>query len=195
MTEAVSCSCLAALGVCVLIAILLIKIKFCKHKNKSNLVLIPLELCNYDVFILCADEDDKMVKECIEEPLMEDGYKVLKKNTAPDIFLAGEDIISCLDKVLKICARVIIFCSTNYNYHRCDNDKREMDYFKDMSGSCDRRIIPIITDGNGAMDFKEFSQMRITSFELLNDSKARKIFINKLKRDINTNNFIITRRK
>jgi hypothetical protein len=149
----------------------------------------------YDVFILCADEDEEFVMDFIENPLIELGYKTMRKNTAPDgLFALGNAIVSDIDHVIKLCSHVIVICSENYNSTRCvesdditNHCSIELNYCKELISSCNGRVIPVILDGVGGSDFDEFTQHRVKTEEILSNRKARKTFIKKLERDISIN--------
>lgn len=143
----------------------------------------------YDVFILCADEDEKFVTDFIERPLNELGYKTMRKNTAPDgLFALGNTVVSDIDHAIKLCSQVIVVCSVNYTNSKQSDGTRnhsniELNYCKELI-SCNGRVIPIVLDGIGASDFAEFTQHRVKTADILSNRKARKMFIRKLERDI-----------
>ena len=152
----------------------------------------------YDIFLLCADEDEEFVTECVEKPLNELGYKTMRKNTAPDgLFALGNAVVSDIDHVIKLCSYVIVVCSINYTSSggaSRDSDiarnhcNIELNYCKELISSCNGRVIPIVLDEVGAGDFTEVTQHRVKTTDILSDGNARKIFIQKLERDICTIN-------
>lgn len=141
----------------------------------------------YDIFILCADEDEKFVTDFIERPLNELGYKTMRKNTAPDgLFDLGNTVVSDIDRVIKLCSQVIVVCSANYTKSDASRShcNIELNYCKELISSCNSRVIPIVLDGTGASDFNEFTQHRVKTADIRSNRKARNMFIRKLERDI-----------
>lgn len=146
----------------------------------------------YDIFILCADQDESFVKECIEEPLKEHGYTTMRKNTAPDgLFMLGNAVVADIDHVIKICSRVIVVCSENYSSAddsskgNGDHCSVEINCCKEKMASLNGRVIPVILDEMGVADFIEFTQHRVRTRDLLIDMKARSDFIKKLECNMN----------
>lgn len=178
-------------------------VKKCKkrHQKRAHKRLLAHHSNEYayDIFLLCADEDEEFVTECVEKPLNELGYKTMRKNTAPDgLFTLGSAVVSDIDHVTKLCSHVIVVCSTNYTCGSSgvsrDSDiarnhcNIELNYCKELISSCNGRVIPIILDGVGASNFTEFTQHRVRTMDILSDGNARKVFIRKLERDICTIN-------
>lgn len=143
----------------------------------------------YDLFILCADEDESFVVECIEVPLRELGYTTLRKNTAPDgLFALGNTVVSDIDDVVRLCSRVIVVCSANYSSSDASKESRhcdiELNYCKELLFSSTGRVIPVILDGVGAADFTKFTQHRIKTADISSNLRTRRIFLKQLERDI-----------
>lgn len=167
-----------------------VMVKKCRKKrinNRYDRLFAPVsdnDNYQYDIFILCADEDEWFVTDFIEGPLNELGYKTMRKNTAPDgLFAPGNPIMSDIDQVAKLCSQVIVVCSANYSTTMSDNRDHcniELNYCKELLSG---RVIPVILDGGGANDFTEFTQHRVRTADISSNTKAR-IFIRKLERDI-----------
>lgn len=161
-----------------------------RKKITYNPLLQPDDDYPYDIFFLCADEDDRFVEELIEEPLKERGYVTMRKNTAPDgLFIPGNVVASDIDRVIKLCSRVIIVCSQNYSSSHESSDNpdccgMEIGYCKEVMSACNGRVIPIMLDGTKEARFLEFTQHRIKTNVLLCNTKARSAFINRLERDM-----------
>lgn len=169
--------------------------KRCMKRRKKGGGFLFVPPCDdkypYDIFILCADEDERFVTDFIESPLKELGYKTMRKNTAPDgLFTLGNAVVSDIDHVIKLCSQVIVVCSANYSsvaYKQrvsMNHCNIEINYCKELLSSCNGRVIPVILDGIGASDFTEFTQHRVKTADVLSSMKARRIFIEKLERDI-----------
>ena len=161
-----------------------------KSHSASNLVPLDSEY-QYDVFILCADEDEGFIMECIEAPLCEHGYTTTRKNTAPGgLFMAGNTIVSDIEHMLTLCRKVIVVCSADYC---CSEGQGRGSYCSSMEIDCCKettssggtgRVIPIVLDGVGAVDFEEITQHRISTADIMSNSESRRVFVEKLKRDI-----------
>lgn len=166
-------------------------VKKCRKKQRTDRydrLFAPVGDYNsyqYDIFILCADEDERFVMEFIEGPLNELGYKTMRKNTAPDgLFTPGNPVVSDIGKVVELCSQVIVVCSENYNSSTTSNACQiELNYCKELLSSCNGRVIPVILDGGGTKDFTKFTQHRVQTADALSSVKVR-IFMEKLERDI-----------
>ena len=176
----------------------LVSLRVWRRRRKASTPYDPLPSPEdgdypYDVFILCSDQDEGFVKECIESPLKENGYTVVRKNTAPNgLFMLGNPIVADIDHIVRLCSRVIVVCSENYtSTRRCEDGQTndhcnvEINCCKEMASSNHGRVIPVVLDGAEAAEFKEFTQHRIRTATISTSSKARSSFVKKLERDLN----------
>lgn len=158
-----------------------------KCHSASNLIPLDSEY-QYDIFILCADEDEGFVTECIEGPLSKHGYITTRKNTAPEgLFMAGNTIVSDIEHMLTLCWKVIVICSADY----CSEGRAsgshcsmEINCCKETTSCGIGKVIPIVLDGVDAVDFEEFTQHRISTTDIMSNSDSRRVFVEKLERDI-----------
>lgn len=166
-----------------------------RSREQSYYTVLPSSMdCEYlyDVFILCADEDESFVKECIEEPLKEYGFTTLTKNTAAagggfdGLFMPGNEVASDMDRVVRLCSHVIVVSSENYSSER-NCCRTELSYCRELmaasggGGGGAGRVIPVVLDQKGADEFAGFTQHRISSAEVSSDADVRCAFIRKLK--------------